>query len=300
MRCWATVRARAAGAGPPGRRAELHRRHRCPGGGRRGGVPPPRAEGPRRGLAHRRRFDYYCWDLYAKVGDFYTESPDNRRLQAETLHRIERATTTRPVSRPRRRAHRRLPPRNHGAARDPLRPARPRERHPAPALLEPGLRAAEAAGAIRLESGARTRCWWVLSMEGGEGRDEDKILVRSNGTVTYTGKDIALPALEARPASSATSATAATAPTRTGTCCGRLPRRGRAGAPVFGHARAVYNVIDVGQSYPQRVVKAGVAALGTHAADARGQPPSRLREGGALARDRRRLGYDVRRRRDRR
>jgi arginyl-tRNA synthetase len=37
---------------------------------------------------------------------------------------------------------------------------------------------------------------------------------------------------------------------------------GETGAPVFGHARAVYNVIDVGQSYPQRVVKAGVAALG--------------------------------------
>jgi arginyl-tRNA synthetase len=37
---------------------------------------------------------------------------------------------------------------------------------------------------------------------------------------------------------------------------------GEPGAPVFGHAREVYNVIDVGQSYPQRVVKAGVAALG--------------------------------------
>jgi len=36
---------------------------------------------------------------------------------------------------------------------------------------------------------------------------------------------------------------------------------GEPGAPVFGHATAVYNVIDVGQSYPQRVVKAGVAAL---------------------------------------
>jgi len=36
---------------------------------------------------------------------------------------------------------------------------------------------------------------------------------------------------------------------------------------LFGHARAAYNVIDVGQSYPQRVVKAGVAALG-HDAEA--------------------------------
>jgi arginyl-tRNA synthetase len=33
-------------------------------------------------------------------------------------------------------------------------------------------------------------------------------------------------------------------------------------APRFGHASLVYNVIDVGQSCPQRVVKAGVAALG--------------------------------------
>jgi arginyl-tRNA synthetase len=44
---------------------------------------------------------------------------------------------------------------------------------------------------------------------------------------------------------------------------------GESGAPAFGHARAVYNVIDVGQSYPQRVVKAGVAALG-HTAEAEG------------------------------
>jgi arginyl-tRNA synthetase len=98
-------------------------------------------------------------------------------------------------------------------------------------------------------------------MEEG-GADEDKIIVRSNGTVTYTGKDIAYQLWK----------------------LGRLDRdfryrrhrvyadgsvlwsstseMGENGAPVFGHARAVYNVIDVGQSYPQRVVRAGVAALG--------------------------------------
>src|SRR4030095_5100244 len=38
--------------------------------------------------------------------------------------------------------------------------------------------------------------------------------------------------------------------------------KGEKGAHAFGHADSVYNVIDVGQSYPQRVVKAGVAALG--------------------------------------
>src|SRR6185436_4390528 len=37
---------------------------------------------------------------------------------------------------------------------------------------------------------------------------------------------------------------------------------GEAGAPAFGHGKRVYTVIDVGQSYPQRVVRAAVAALG--------------------------------------
>ena len=99
--------------------------------------------------------------------------------------------------------------------------------------------------------------------------DEDKIIVRSNGTVTYTGKDIAYQLWK----------------------LGRLDRdfryrlyrrdpdghvlwtttsgEGQSPAPRFGHAGAVYNVIDVGQSYPQRVVKAGVAALG-HAEGAAG------------------------------
>ncbi len=95
-----------------------------------------------------------------------------------------------------------------------------------------------------------------------EGRriDEDKILVRSDGTVTYTGKDIAyqlwklgLLDRDFRYRRHRTYADEHVLWTTT-------TAEGEAGAPVFGHARAVYNVIDVGQSYPQRVVKAGVAA----------------------------------------
>jgi arginyl-tRNA synthetase len=92
--------------------------------------------------------------------------------------------------------------------------------------------------------------------------DEDKIIVRSNGTVTYTGKDIAYQlwklgklgldfryrrhedSTPERPMWSSTSGSADD------------------GAPPFGAgACLVFNVIDVGQSYPQRVVKAGVAAV---------------------------------------
>ena len=35
------------------------------------------------------KFDYYCWDLYARVGDFYAADPARKKLQAETLHAIE-------------------------------------------------------------------------------------------------------------------------------------------------------------------------------------------------------------------
>jgi len=35
------------------------------------------------------KFDYYCWDLYARVGDFYAADPARKALQAEALHAIE-------------------------------------------------------------------------------------------------------------------------------------------------------------------------------------------------------------------
>jgi arginyl-tRNA synthetase len=96
--------------------------------------------------------------------------------------------------------------------------------------------------------------------------DEDKIIVRSNGTVTYTGKDIAYQLWKFGKLDRDFRYR------RQGVHDGRTlwtttSGEGESGAPVFGHATQVFNVIDVGQSYPQRVVKAGVAALG-YAAEA--------------------------------
>ena len=34
-------------------------------------------------------FDYYCWDLYARVSQWYEESKDNLKLRLQTLHDIE-------------------------------------------------------------------------------------------------------------------------------------------------------------------------------------------------------------------
>ena len=98
---------------------------------------------------------------------------------------------------------------------------------------------------------------------------EAKIIVRSNGTVTYVGKDIAYHlwkfgllgrdfhyrrfhfrvALQARQTNGEH-----TWVTTTDTS--------EPGAPEFGHAHEVFNVIDSRQAYPQQVVVAGLRALG--------------------------------------
>jgi arginyl-tRNA synthetase len=211
------------------------------------------------------RFDYYCWDLYARVGDFYAADPARKALQAEALHAIEEGGND--TARLAEHVARRIVD-CHLATMARLGIGYDLLAHESDILrLHFWNRAFELLkerGAVRLETEGKSAGCWVLPMgEGDEaGIDEDKIIVRSNGTVTYTGKDIAYQLWK----------------------LGKLDRdfryrvhraladgrrlwtttsgEGEAGAPRFGHADAVYNVIDVGQSYPQRVVKAGVAALG--------------------------------------
>ena len=236
------------------------------------------------------RFDYHCWDLYARVGDFYAADPARRALQAETLHAIEKGgnETARLAAHVAARIVE-----AHLATMDRLGIRYDLLAHESDILrLHFWDRAFELlrdAGAIRLETGGKNAGCWVLPMEG---EDEPKIIVRSNGTVTYTGKDIAYQLWKV----------------------GKLDRdfryrrhrrlpdghvlwtttsdEGEEGAPTFGHARAVYNVIDVGQSYPQRVVKAGVAALG-HAAEAEGSHHLAYEKVVLSPATARSLGYDV-------
>ena len=40
-------------------------------------------------LIQRPRFDYYCWDLYARVSQWYTEDKQNLQIRLQTLHDIE-------------------------------------------------------------------------------------------------------------------------------------------------------------------------------------------------------------------
>ncbi len=150
----------------------------------------------------------------------------------------------------------------------------------------------QASNAIRLESEGKNVDCWVMSLadspEFADMDDPDKILVRSNGTVTYTGKDIAYQlwkfGLLLEPDGSRHDfgyelyadwdQKSAAAPvsygggdrklaTTTSNSVQRLDGRS------YGAASTVYNVIDVRQSYPQKVVKEAVRVLGhPEAADA--------------------------------
>ncbi len=40
-------------------------------------------------LVREPRFDYYCWDLYARVSAWYQEDKQNLQVRSKTLHDIE-------------------------------------------------------------------------------------------------------------------------------------------------------------------------------------------------------------------
>jgi len=44
-------------------------------------------------LARQQHFDYYCWDLYARVAQWYAEDKQNLQARAQTLHGIEDASS---------------------------------------------------------------------------------------------------------------------------------------------------------------------------------------------------------------
>jgi arginyl-tRNA synthetase len=125
----------------------------------------------------------------------------------------------------------------------------------------------------RAESGKNEGCW-VMDMgeyaEADAAEADEKVIVRSNGTVTYVGKDIAYQMWklglldrqfgfrpfhhydDGKTVWSTTSGSDATAD-----------------RPPFGNGDRVYNVIDVRQSYLQNVVQRGVALLASEEARAR-------------------------------
>lgn len=226
-------------------------------------------------------FAYLCWDLYAEVGRTYEARPETRAWRSEVLHAIERrdneiAAIAAAVSEAVCSAHLATMGRI-GIAYDLL----PRESD----ILKKNfwLRAFEmlkSTGAVVLEKEGKHAGCWVLRLSESEGfaglEEPDKILLRSDGTVTYTAKDIAyqlwkfgLLGLDfeyerfaPRWDSGAVREEEVPASVRGHALWRTAHGQGESGAPRFGGAARVINVIDVRQSYPQNVVKEGLRVLG--------------------------------------
>ena len=215
------------------------------------------------------RFDYICWDLYARTSQNYKDAPETLAWRAETLHSIEAGEgelfeLAHLVADAIVQAHIKTMLRL-GIEYDVL----PRESE----ILHLKFWASafellKQSKAIYLETEGKNAGCWVMpaqSFSSDENAEDSKVIVRSNGTVTYVGKDIAYQLWKFgllgkdfyyRPLLSypdgrelwVTTDQPQSTPT-----------------PAFGKGTRVYNVIDVRQSYLQEVVVAGLKALGAAA-----------------------------------
>jgi arginyl-tRNA synthetase len=230
-----------------------------------------------RSLTAERPFDYYCWDLYTRVGLFYRDgnadgelNPDRLKLRAEILHAIEEGNN------PTAELADYVATRNVECILDTMerlgirydllaRESEILHLH----FWDRAFQLMKQSGAIRLETDGKNSGCWVMPFESHTGTDEhesDKIIVRSNGTVTYTGKDIAYQLWKLgklgldfnyKPFRAYHNGHA-TWVTTTEPNAEALPEVPR---PNFGGGAIVYNVIDSRQSYPQEIVRRGVAAV---------------------------------------
>ncbi|MGA8162889.1 MAG: arginine--tRNA ligase [Acidobacteriaceae bacterium] len=229
------------------------------------------------------RIDFYCWDLYARVSQWYeadpAEAPARKKLRLDTLHALEAggnetAAIAELVSTAILRRHLETMLRL-GIEYDLL----PRESE----ILhlhfwDLAFEQLKAKGVLYFETEGKNKGCWVMKRPGAgrtggplresedsaeptEGPDEDaKVIVRSNSTVTYVGKDIAYHlwkfGLLGRDFAYRPFFRYADRE------CWISAQTGEANHPHFGGAQAIYNVIDARQSDPQANVIEALRGLG--------------------------------------
>lgn len=238
-------------------------------------------------LAAAPLFDYLCWDLYARVTTFLAEDKSRLELRNQTLKEIEQghgdAARMAEVVAPAIVICQLKTVGRLGIDYD-LLSEESEILHLK--FWDAAFEMLKSSGAIELSTSGKTEGCWIMKLpsdrpatapdasgsteekEENPEEAEAKIIVRSTGTVTYVGKDIAYhlwkfgllnrdfhyqPFFKQWNGHQAWVTSSVPGPTD---------------HPSFGHANEVYNVIDSRQTYPQQVVVAGLRALGyTEAAD---------------------------------
>ena len=225
-------------------------------------------------IASNARFDYYCWDLYARVSQWYEQDKENLKVRGEALHAIERggnemAEIAELISTAVLRRHLETMDRLDIEYDFLPRESEILRLH----FWESAFQQLKEKGVLYFETEGKNKGCWVMKRpqslpqgpqaeEEKAGPNEDaKVIVRSNGTVGYVGKDIAYHLWKFG---------------LLGRDFGyrrfyRYPNghdvwisaeQGEAGHPPFGGVSAIYNVIDSRQSDPQNTVVEAIRSLG--------------------------------------
>ncbi len=228
-------------------------------------------------LTRQPRFDYYCWDLYARVSQWYAQDKQNLQVRAQTLHGIEDAASeTAAIAELISTAVLR----RHLETMDRLdieydflpRESEILQLH----FWEAAFVKLKEASVLTYETEGKNKGCWVMRRAGTASNPEaigsaeeasdiseedQKVIVRSNGTVGYVGKDIAYHMWKFG---------------LLGRDFGyrkfyRYPNRhecwisateGEKDHPHFGDVAEIYNVIDARQSEAQNTVIQALRGLG--------------------------------------
>ena len=249
-------------------------------------------------LSRQPRFDYYCWDLYARVSQWYEQSAENKKVRLQTLHEIEHggnetAAVAELVSTAVLRRH--LETMDRLDIEYDFLPRESEILHLH--FWDAAFEKLKQAGVLFYETEGKNKGCWVMRRAGtlktlttvgaedaekpksgknNEGaskneppvddaervsEEDQKVIVRSNGTVGYVGKDIAYHMWKfgllgkdfgyrkfyLYP---------------NGHECWISAERGNAGHPHFGDVAEIYNVIDARQSEAQSTVIEALRGLG--------------------------------------
>ena len=217
------------------------------------------------------RIDFYCWDLYAKTSQWYEQGSEEenvarKKLRYATLHEIEQggnetAEIAELVSTAVLRRHLETMLRL-----DIEYDFLPRESEILHLKFwDAAFEQLKQTGVLYFETEGKNKDCWVMTRPGaevteGETNEDAKVIVRSNGTVTYVGKDIAYHLWKFgllgkdfgyKPFF--------TYPDHE---CWISTEHGEATHPHFGAAQAIYNVIDARQSDPQANVIQALRGMG--------------------------------------
>ncbi len=223
-------------------------------------------------LTRQPRFDYYCWDVYARASHWYTLDKENLKLRQETLHEIENpASETSAVANLISVAvlRRHLETMERLDIEYDFLPRESEILHLH--FWDAAFEKLKAAGVLHYESEGKNKGCWVMQRPGTakptnagdreKPEDSQKVIVRSNGTVGYVGKDIAYHMWKFgllgrdfgyKPFYRYPE----------GRECWISATEGEESHPHFGNVSEIYNVIDARQAEAQTTVVEALKALG--------------------------------------